>query len=57
MYYDERWGDWGLGFAYIAFNIAAVFAFCYFFRLRVWVKAIKELAEMIRKKTGRNTGG
>jgi ABC-type multidrug transport system permease subunit len=57
MYYDERWRDWGLGFAYIAFNIAAVFALYYLFRLRVWGRGIKKIAEMIRQKTGRNVGG
>ncbi|KAJ3462280.1 hypothetical protein MRS44_007066 [Fusarium solani] len=57
MYYDERWRDWGLGFAYIAFNIAAVFALYYLSRLRVWGRGIKKIAEMIRQKTGRNVGG
>ncbi|KAK2666310.1 AAA ATPase domain [Fusarium oxysporum f. sp. vasinfectum] len=50
MYYDERWRDWGLGFIYIAFNIAAVFAFYYLFRLRVWGLWIETFAEKRRQR-------
>ncbi|KAG6980389.1 ZEB2-regulated ABC transporter 1 [Fusarium oxysporum f. sp. conglutinans] len=50
MYYDERWRDWGLGFIYIAFNIAAVFAFYYLFRLRVWGLWIETFVEKRRQR-------
>jgi ABC-type multidrug transport system permease subunit len=46
MYYDERWRDYGLRSVYIAFNIAAVFAFYYLFRLRVWGLWIKKFVEI-----------
>ncbi|CAM1508811.1 Fc.00g025500.m01.CDS01 [Cosmosporella sp. VM-42] len=53
MYYDDRWRDWGLGFIYITFNIAAVFAFYYMFSLRVWGLWIEKLADTRRQKTVR----
>ncbi|RKK78115.1 ATP-binding cassette transporter CGR1 [Fusarium oxysporum] len=51
MYYDERWRDWGLGFIYIAFNIVAVFAFYYLFRLRVWSWRFEKFVEKRRQRT------
>ncbi|RKK65208.1 hypothetical protein BFJ69_g16489 [Fusarium oxysporum] len=51
MYYDERWRDWGLGFIYIAFNIAAVFAFYYLFRLRIWGLWIEKFVKTRRQRT------
>ncbi|KAL5600728.1 hypothetical protein FOVSG1_006758 [Fusarium oxysporum f. sp. vasinfectum] len=50
MYYDERWRDWGLGFSYIIFNIATVFAFHYLIRLRVWASGLKRLSKQDDKK-------
>lgn len=41
MYYDQRWMDWGVSFAYICFNIAAVFGLYYFFRVRAWGRQMK----------------
>lgn len=55
MYYDERWRDWGVGFAYIGFNIAGTFAFYYLFRLRVWGRWFHKFARMRRQKVTRNT--
>jgi ABC-type multidrug transport system permease subunit len=49
MYYDERWRDWGVGFIYLAFNIAAVFAFYYLFRLKVWGLWIKSSSKQGNK--------
>jgi ABC-type multidrug transport system permease subunit len=54
MYYHDRWRDWGLGFAYIAFNIAATFCFYYLFRLRVWGGGFKKVAQMLPRKNGRH---
>ncbi|OQD90039.1 hypothetical protein PENANT_c002G09456 [Penicillium antarcticum] len=34
IYYDERWRNWGLGWAYIGFNIAAAAGLYYLFRVR-----------------------
>uniref|UniRef100_A0A0B7JQ34 ABC transporter domain-containing protein n=1 Tax=Bionectria ochroleuca TaxID=29856 RepID=A0A0B7JQ34_BIOOC len=34
MYYYQRWMDWGVGFAFVAFNIAGAFGFFYLFRVR-----------------------
>lgn len=34
MYYDQKWMDWGVGFAFVAFNIAGAFGFFYLFRVR-----------------------
>jgi ATP-binding cassette subfamily G (WHITE) protein 2 (PDR) len=53
MYYHDRWRDWALGFVYIAFNIAAAFAFFSLFRLKAWSLGLKRVTEMFRRKNGR----
>lgn len=55
MYYGDRWRDWGLGFAYITFNIVAAFMFYYLFRVRIWGGRMRVITESTRKKTVRGT--
>jgi len=49
MYYDWRWADWAVGFAFIAFNVAGVFFFYHFFRVRESWKWVRKASEKLRK--------
>ncbi|KAF9785581.1 hypothetical protein IL306_005717 [Fusarium sp. DS 682] len=55
MYYRDRWMDWGLGFAYVFFNIAAAFLFYALFRMALWGTGAKRVKEMLRWN-GRHSG-
>lgn len=50
IFYEDRWFDWALGFAYIGFNISAVFAFYYLFRLGGLKACIKKLSGLGKYK-------
>jgi ABC-type multidrug transport system permease subunit len=55
MYYHDRWRDWALGFAYIAFNIAVTFAFYSLFRQGMMGVGLAKVKQAFRKKgTHRN---
>jgi ABC-type multidrug transport system permease subunit len=53
MYYSERWFDWGIGLVYVGFNIVCVFTLYYLFRVRVWGRWIRKLAQMKRQNATR----
>jgi len=53
MSYNDRWFDWGIGLVYIAFNIICVFLLYYLFRVRVWGKWMRKLAQMKRHNAPR----
>ncbi|QPC78086.1 hypothetical protein HYE68_008838 [Fusarium pseudograminearum] len=49
MYYQDRWRDWALGFAYVIFNIAATFLLYALFRLALWRMGVQRAKEMFRR--------
>ncbi|CZR68838.1 probable ABC1 transport protein [Phialocephala subalpina] len=54
MYYNQRWMDWALGFAYVGFNIACIFTLYYLFRVRIWGRWLMELSEWTKHKKEQN---
>ncbi|EXL39730.1 hypothetical protein FOCG_17666 [Fusarium oxysporum f. sp. radicis-lycopersici 26381] len=48
MYYQDRWRDWALGFAYIAFNIVATFALYSLLRLGLLGSGFNKLKQLLR---------
>jgi len=50
MYYDQRWRNWAIGFAFIVFNGAFVFGF-YFVKVQPWGKWHERVSGMWRRTT------
>ncbi|CAG1980250.1 unnamed protein product [Fusarium graminearum] len=49
MYYSDRWMDWGLGFAYIAFNVFATFLLYSLSRLAIFSLGVKKVLQLFRR--------
>jgi ABC-type multidrug transport system permease subunit len=49
MYYHDRWRDWALGFAYLAFNIAATFLFYSLTWLGLFSVGFKKVVQVTRR--------
>ncbi|KAL4905975.1 hypothetical protein BDW74DRAFT_14933 [Aspergillus multicolor] len=61
IYYSERWRNWGIGWAYIGFNIFGTVALYYIFRVRHWnptslVRGIKQGAGIVCRVFKRRSG-
>ncbi|EXL64034.1 ATPase [Fusarium oxysporum f. sp. conglutinans race 2 54008] len=50
MYYQDRWRDWALGFAYIAFNILATFVLYSLLRLGLLGSGFNKVKQLFRRK-------
>lgn len=54
IYYNQRWRNFGIVWAYVLFNIAAVVMLYYFFRVRKWQgKSTKKSVSLLVHRTGR----
>ncbi|KAL4786048.1 ABC-2 type transporter-domain-containing protein [Aspergillus varians] len=61
IYYSERWRNWGIGWAYIGFNIFGTVALYYVFRVRHWnptslVRGVKQGAQVVCRVFKRRSG-
>ncbi|KAL4916188.1 ABC-2 type transporter-domain-containing protein [Aspergillus aurantiobrunneus] len=61
IYYSERWRNFGIGWAYIGFNILGTVALYYIFRVRHWnptslVRGVKEGAQFVCRVFKRRSG-
>ncbi|CEI41683.1 ABC transporter CDR4 [Fusarium venenatum] len=50
MHYSDRWMDWGVGFAYIAFNVGATFLFYSLSRLGLLSLGIRKVSQLFRRE-------
>lgn len=61
IYYSERWRNWGIGWAYIGFNIMGAVLLYYVFRVRNWspttlVRNVKQGARIVCRVFKRRSG-
>ncbi|KAL2818268.1 ABC-2 type transporter-domain-containing protein [Aspergillus granulosus] len=61
IYYSERWRNWGIGWAYIGFNILGTVLLYYGFRVRHWnptalVRSVKQGAQVVCRVFKRRSG-
>ncbi|KAL3463322.1 ABC-2 type transporter-domain-containing protein [Aspergillus heterothallicus] len=61
IYYSERWRNWGIGWAYIGFNIMGTVLLYYAFRVRHWnptslVRGVKQGAQLVCRVFKRRSG-
>ncbi|KAL5336945.1 ABC-2 type transporter-domain-containing protein [Aspergillus crustosus] len=61
IYYSERWRNWGIGWAYIGFNIFGTVMLYYIFRVRHWnptslVRGVKQGANVLCRVFKRRSG-
>ncbi|KAL2818975.1 ABC-2 type transporter-domain-containing protein [Aspergillus cavernicola] len=61
IYYSERWRNWGIGWAYIGFNIMGTVLLYYVFRVRHWnptslVRGVKQGAQLVCRVFKRRSG-
>ncbi|EAA66292.1 hypothetical protein AN1174.2 [Aspergillus nidulans FGSC A4] len=61
IYYSERWRNWGIGWAYIGFNIFGTVALYYIFRVRHWnptslIRSVKQGAQVVCRVFKRRSG-
>ncbi|KAL4969198.1 ABC-2 type transporter-domain-containing protein [Aspergillus stella-maris] len=61
IYYGERWRNWGIGWAYIGFNVFGTVALYYVFRVRNWnptslVRGVKKGAVVVCRVFKRRSG-
>ncbi|KAL4742934.1 ABC-2 type transporter-domain-containing protein [Aspergillus similis] len=61
IYYSERWRNWGIGWAYIGFNVFGTVALYYIFRVRHWnptslVRDLKQGAQVVCRVFKRRSG-
>ncbi|CEN62363.1 Putative Pleiotropic drug resistance proteins (PDR1-15), ABC superfamily [Aspergillus calidoustus] len=61
IYYSERWRNWGIGWAYIGFNIMGTVLLYYVFRVRHWnptslVRGVKQGGQVVCRVFKRRSG-
>ncbi|KAL4886550.1 ABC-2 type transporter-domain-containing protein [Aspergillus karnatakaensis] len=61
IFYSERWRNWGIGWAYIGFNIFGTVMLYYIFRVRHWnptslVRGVKQGAQFVCRVFKRRSG-
>ena len=61
IYYGERWRNWGIGWAYIGFNVFGTVVLYYVFRVRHWnptslVRGVKRGAVLVCRVFKRRSG-
>ncbi|KAK5658986.1 hypothetical protein OQA88_1072 [Cercophora sp. LCS_1] len=49
MFYEDRWVDWAIGFAFLAFNIGCMLLLYYMFRVRTWGNTTRKIKRLWRR--------